>query len=60
MSWKALVYDLVTGAFLASLTVKAADLRGAEDVAISKTALALRADPRRLVVKHLHDQGGAR
>ena len=58
MSWTAKIWDLETGHFLARLTVKAGDLHKAEERAIAKTALVLRADPRRLTVRQLHQQGG--
>ena len=60
MSWRAKVYDVVSGAFLASLTVQATDMHKAEAAAISKTSLVLRADPRRLTVRQLHETGGPR
>jgi hypothetical protein len=58
MSWRAKIWDLETGHFLASLTVKANDMHQAEARAIAKTSLVLRADPRRLTVRQLHQQGG--
>jgi hypothetical protein len=58
MSWRAKIWDVETGRFLASLTVRADDLHEAEARAIAKTSLVLSADPRRLTVRQLHQQGG--
>lgn len=58
MSWRARVYDLVSGRFLVELTVRAENLRSAEAAAISKTCFALRGDPRQMTVRQLHARGG--
>ncbi len=61
MSWRARVYDVVTGRFLAAVTVMAESMDQAERVAISRACLALRGDPARMDVRHLHQvTGGAR
>jgi len=62
MSWRAKVYDVLTGRFLAAVTVAAESMAQAERVAISRACLALRGDPSRMDVRHLHQvtTGGAR
>jgi hypothetical protein len=54
MIWIAKVYDSETGRFLARLTVHAPKMREAEDAAISKTSLAMRGDPSKLIVRSMH------
>jgi hypothetical protein len=52
---------VVTGRFLAAVTVMAESMDQAERVAISRACLALRGDPARMDVRHLHQvTGGAR
>lgn len=53
MSWQAKVFHAARGAFLARLRVHGASMLEAEQRATSITALMLRADPRKLVVRHL-------
>ena len=53
MSWKAKVYHSDSGQFLAALNVGGRNLREAEDSAVAITALLMRADPRKIVVRHL-------
>jgi hypothetical protein len=52
---------MLTGRFLAAVTVAAESMAQAERVAISRACLALRGDPARMDVRHLHQvTGGAR
>jgi hypothetical protein len=61
MSWRAKIFDAVSGRFLAAVTVAAESMAQAERVAISRACLALRGDPSRMDVRHLHQvTGGAR
>jgi len=62
MSWRAKVYDAVSGRFLAAVTVVAESMAQAERVAISRACLALRGNPTRMDVRHLHQvtTGGER
>jgi hypothetical protein len=62
MSWRAKIFDAVSGRFVAAVTVMAESMDQAERVAISRACLALRGDPARMEVRHLHQltTGGAR
>lgn len=53
MSWRAKVYHATSGEFLAALSIKGRTMRDAENHAVAVTALMLRADPHKLVVRHL-------
>lgn len=53
MIWVAKVYDRDNGQFLARVTVKSEWMRDAEKAAISKTALAMRGDPKRMDVRSM-------
>lgn len=53
MSWQARVFHADSGQFLAALRVGGRDMREAEGRATSKVALLLRADPSKLLVRHL-------
>jgi hypothetical protein len=55
MSWRARVYDVVTGRFLAAVTVHAETMRAAEKRAIARACLALRGDPARMEVRRLSE-----
>lgn len=54
MSFHAKIYRAGSGEFLAALRVSGRSLRDAEDNAVSKLALLLRANPRDLDVRKLH------
>ena len=54
MSFRAHVHDLATGCFLLRFIVEAQDLHEAENTAIAKAAQAMRAHPREMEVRQLH------
>jgi hypothetical protein len=54
MSFRAHVHDLATGCFLLRFIVEARDLHEAENTAIAKAAQAMRAHPREMEVRQLH------
>lgn len=54
MSYLASIHDLNTGRFLMRCSVEAHDLHEAEQVAISKVALAVKGRPHEMDVRHLH------
>ncbi len=55
MSYRAIIHDLTTGRFLLRCDVQAHDLHEAENIAISKAALATKSHPGDMDVRHLHE-----
>ncbi|WP_395747886.1 hypothetical protein [Prosthecobacter sp.] len=56
MSYHAIIHELSTGRFLLQCDVEAHDLHEAENAAISKAALATKAHPSDMDVRHLHER----
>jgi hypothetical protein len=54
MSYQASIHHLITGQFLAQLSVEGNDLHEAEKAAITKAALASNSLPRDMDVRQLH------
>ena len=55
MSYQASIHDLTTGRFLLHCNVEARNLHEAENVAIAKGAHAMKALPREMEVRRLHE-----
>ncbi len=55
MSYQASIHDLTTGRFLLRFLVEAQNLHEAEKEAITKGALTMKAHPREIEVRRLHE-----